>query len=69
MPSIARNRKVGSLTVNELQNLIRQTIIELISSDYGLELKPEIKEELKESLKSRKIFSAKNVSRELGLKW
>ncbi|MBW2106847.1 MAG: hypothetical protein JRI26_12720 [Deltaproteobacteria bacterium] len=63
------NRKVGDLTVNELRRLIRDTIYELVDSDFGLELMPEVEETLRESLKSKERIPVEKVAEELGLNW
>lgn len=44
------NKKVEDLTVEELKELIKETIWEIIDPDYGLELKEEAINSLKESM-------------------
>jgi hypothetical protein len=48
-----KEKKVGDMTVGELQDLIRKTIHEMLDPDYGLELRPEIEEDLRESMKQK----------------
>jgi hypothetical protein len=69
---------VAELTVDELKDLIRetvtQTIWELFSDpDTGLELREEFKAELQHSLKAfqenGKTSSAQEVANKLGLEW
>ena len=68
MTTIAEKRRVSDMTIGELKSLIRDTISELIDSDYGLELRPEVKETLRKSLKSKRRTSVEKVAAELGLK-
>jgi len=63
------NRKVGDLTVNELRRLIRDTIYEVVDSEFGLELLPEVEESLRESLRSKERIPVEKVAEELGLNW
>ena len=53
METILKEKKVGDMTIGELQDLIRKTIHEMLDPDYGLELRPEMEEELKESMKQK----------------
>ncbi|GBD98200.1 hypothetical protein BMS3Abin07_00208 [bacterium BMS3Abin07] len=69
MPTVKEDMKVSDLTVNELRNLIRNTIYEILDPDYDLELRPEVIEELKESMKSKERIPAERVAKELGLDW
>lgn len=62
-------KKVSDMTVKELKKLIRDTILEVVDPDYGLELRPEVEEELRESMKSKERIPVEDVVRELGLKW
>ena len=41
------------MTVRELKKLIKDTVLEIIDPDYGLELRPEVEKELRESLKQK----------------
>ena len=53
--------KVQDLTIEDLEYLIEQKILEILGDpDYGLELKKEFKEKLKERLKS----TSKKISHE-----
>ena len=47
------DKKVSDLTVRELKKLIKDTVLEVIDSDYGLELRPEVEAELRESMKAK----------------
>ncbi len=62
-------KKVGDMTVRELKKLIKDTVLEVIDPDYGLELRPEIEKELQESMKSKERIPVEDVAKELGLKW
>jgi hypothetical protein len=44
------SKKVEDLTVEELKELIKETICEIIDSDYGLELREEVINTLRESM-------------------
>ncbi|OHC00532.1 MAG: hypothetical protein A3G70_09280 [Planctomycetes bacterium RIFCSPLOWO2_12_FULL_39_13] len=48
-----KEKKVGNMTVRELKKLIKDTVLEVIDPDYGLELRPEVEKELRESLKQK----------------
>ena len=64
------DKKVGDMTVKELKKLIKDTVLEVIDPDYGLELRPEAEAELRESLKrEEKGIPVEDVAKELGLKW
>ncbi len=41
------------MTVKELKKLIKDTVLEVIDPDYGLELRPEVEKELLESKKKK----------------
>ena len=43
-------KKVGDLTIPEFQSLIKETLLELVDPDHGMELRPEVEAELKEAL-------------------
>ena len=71
MHTTAKTRKIGDMTVDELRNVIRDTMHEFIDPDYGLALRPEIEKELKESRKQRKRgegISLDAARKQLGLK-
>ncbi|MFV1977386.1 MAG: hypothetical protein ACC651_16710 [Candidatus Scalindua sp.] len=53
MSTITKDKKLSDMTAGELQELIRDTVLELIDPDYGLELRPEVEEELRESVKEK----------------
>lgn len=63
------DKKVSDMTVRELKRLIKDTVLEVIDPDYGLELRPEVEKELQESMKSKERIPVKDVAKELGLKW
>ena len=69
MPTTMHGKKVSDITVDELRELIRETIYEIFDPDYGLELRPEVEEELRQSLKSKERIPVEKVAEELGLKW
>ncbi len=56
------------MTVKELKKLIKDTVLEVIDSDYGLELRPEVEKELLESMQSKERIPLETVVKELGLK-
>ena len=47
------DRKISDMTVRELKKLIKDTVLEVIDPDYGLELRPEVEKELLESKKKK----------------
>lgn len=47
-------RKVKDMDINEFKNTIRETILEVIEPDYGLELREATISSLKKSLKEKK---------------
>ena len=47
------DKKVSNMTVKELKKLIKDTVLEVIDPDYGLELRPEVEKELLESMKRK----------------
>ncbi|ACB51310.1 unknown [Crocosphaera subtropica ATCC 51142] len=70
--------QVKELTVDELKQLIQETVEETINSilfdpDDNKEIKPEVKEQLLNSLKrtekGEKGISAEEVAKKLGLNW
>ena len=48
-----QNKKISDMTVRELKKLIKDTVLEVIDPDYGLELRPEVEKELRESMKRK----------------
>lgn len=69
MPVVKEEKKITAMTVGELKTLIRDTVLEILDPDYGLELRPEVEEELRKSLKSKERIPVEKVAEELGLKW
>jgi len=63
------DKKVSDMTVRGLKRLIKDTVLEVIDPDYGLELRPEVEKELLESMKSKERIPVEDVAKELGLKW
>lgn len=64
------DKKVSNMTVRELKKLIKDTVLEVIEPDYGLELRPEVEAELRGSLKrEEKGIPIEDAAKELGLKW
>jgi len=47
------DKKISDMTVKELKKLIKDTVLEVIDPDYGLELRPEVEKELRESMKRK----------------
>ncbi|TLD41460.1 MAG: hypothetical protein JETT_2256 [Candidatus Jettenia ecosi] len=63
-----KEKKVSDMTVGELKKLIKDTVLEAIDPDYGLELRPEVEFKLEESLKRKaKGIPLETVVKELGL--
>ncbi len=63
------DKKVSDMTVRELKRLIKDTVLEVIDPDYGLELRPEVEKELQESMKSKERIPVEDAAKEPGLKW
>ena len=62
------NKKISDMTVKELKKLIKDTVLEVIDPDYGLELRTEVEKELLESKKKKeKGIPLEKVIKELGL--
>ena len=68
--------KVSDLTVEELrtivQETVRETLLEILDPDYGLEVREELLEELQEAMERVKkgeesLITAEEVVRRLGL--
>lgn len=71
MPRVKEDKKITDMTVGELKALIRDTVLELLDPDYGLELRPEVEEELRESLKQKERGEGvplEEVKKQFGLK-
>ena len=47
-------KELSDITGKELKELIKDTLLELIDPDYGLELWPAVEKSLKESIKEKK---------------
>lgn len=70
MHTAVKSKKIGNMTVDELRNVIRDTMHEFIDPDHGLILQPTVEKELKESRKQRKKgtgISLNAARRRLGL--
>lgn len=70
MDTALKDKKVGEMTIGELQDIIRQTLYEFLDPDYGLELRPEIEKDLEESLKQKERgegIPLEAVKKQLGL--
>ena len=63
------NEKVADMTEKGLKKLIKDSVLEVVDPDYGLELRPEVEKELQESMKSKERIPVEDVAKELGLKW
>jgi hypothetical protein len=71
MPTVKGDKKITDMTVRELKALIRDTVLELLDPDYGLELRPEVEEELRASLKQKEKgegIPLEEAKKQLGLK-
>ena len=53
MDTVLKDKKVGDMTIGELQDIIRKTLNEFLDPDYGLELRPEVEKDLEESLRQK----------------
>ena len=70
MSTIAKNKKISDMTAGELQEIIRDTVLEIIDPDYGLELRAEVEESLKKSIKEKeegKGITLEAAKKELGI--
>lgn len=70
MPAVKEDKRISDMTVGELKDLIRDTVLEVVDPDYGLELRPEFEAELRQSLKSKqegKGVPLEAVKKQLGL--
>ncbi|NOY65518.1 MAG: hypothetical protein GXO97_09040 [Nitrospirae bacterium] len=71
MSTEAKDKKVSDMTKSELQQLIRETIYEIIDPDYGLQLNPAFEESLKETIKQKERgegITLEEAKKTLGLK-
>lgn len=53
MDTVLKDKKVGDMTIGELQDIIRKTLNEFLDPDYGLELRPEVEKDLQESMRQK----------------
>jgi ABC-type glutathione transport system ATPase component len=70
MDTVFKDKKVGDMTIGELQDIIRKTLNEFLDPDYGLELRPEVEEDLKESMRQKERgegIPLEEVKKQLGL--
>ncbi len=71
MSTKVKDKKVSDMTKSELQQLIRETIYEIIDPDYGLQINPKFEESLKETMEQKKRgegITLEEAKRTLGLK-
>ena len=54
MDTLLKDKKVGDMTIGELQDIIRKTLNEFLDPDYGLQLRPEVEKDLEESIGQKK---------------
>ncbi len=70
MDTVLKDKKVGDMTIGELQDIIRKTLNEFLDPDYGLELRPEVEKDLDESLRQKErgeVFPLEEVKKQLGI--
>jgi ABC-type glutathione transport system ATPase component len=70
MDTVLKDKKVGDMTIGELQDIIRQTLYEFLDPDYGLELRPEVEKDLEESMRQKErgeVIPLEKVKKQLGL--
>lgn len=70
MDTVLKDKKVGDMTIGELQDIIRKTLNEFLDPDYGLELRPEVEKDLEESLRQKERgegIPLETVKKQLGL--
>ncbi len=63
-------KKLSDMTGKELKELIKDTLLEIIDPDHGLELWPSVEKSLKESIdekKEGKGITLEEVKEELGI--
>ena len=71
MSSAAKKNRVGDMTPDELKTFVRDTVLELVDPDAGLELRPEVAESLKQTARQKtrgEGVSLSEAKRRLGLK-
>ena len=67
MPSVKEDRKISEMTVGELKSVIRDTVLELLDPDYGLELSEDFILKLESSISSAERIPLDTVKKKLGL--
>jgi hypothetical protein len=70
MDTVLKDKKVGDMTIGELQDIIRKTLNEFLDPDYGLELRPEVEKDLLESMRQKERgegIPLEAVKKQLGL--
>ena len=70
MDTVLKDKKVGDMTIGELQDIIRKTLNEFLDPDYGLELRPEVEKDLEESMRQKgrgEVIPLEEVKKQLGL--
>ena len=63
-------KKISDMTGKELKELIKDTLLEIIDPDYGLELWPSVEKSLKESIDDKnegKGITLEEAKKELGI--
>lgn len=71
MPVLRENSKIADMTVGEFKALIRETVLDAIDPDSGLELRPEVEARLRESMAQAQRgegVSLDEAKKQLGLK-
>ncbi len=71
MSTKCKEKKVSDMTRSELQQLIRDTIYEILDPDYGLQINPDFEESLKETKKQKERgegVTLEEAKKSLGLK-
>jgi Arc/MetJ family transcription regulator len=69
--NLASDKKVADITLGELQEIIREIILETFDPDYGLALREEVVEALRESLEQKERgegISLQEAKNRLGIK-
>lgn len=67
MPSVKEDRKISEMTVGELKSVIRDTVLELLDPDYGLELREDFISKLESSISTPERIPFDTVKKKLGL--
>lgn len=62
-------RKVGDISIDELKDVIKETVYEIIDPDYGSDVSTAVKKLLMESLQSKERIPVDDAAGKLGLKW